>query len=106
MLVVVLNLYDHEGNDTTLFDVTKYKFLINNCTQFPFPLKKASYQHSIISQVQDGKPSELQIARFGWKTENGWKIHPFKSHIINERDFHPNVISVVLEGLNIQLHLT
>ena len=47
MFVGVLNLYDHEGNDTTLFDVTQYKFLVNNCTQFPFPLKKASYQHSI-----------------------------------------------------------
>ena len=61
------------------------------------------------SQVQDGKPSELQIARFGWiyhPIENGWKILPFKSHILNGREFHPNAISVVLDGLNIQLHLT
>ena len=64
---------------------------------------------NIYSQVQDGKPSELQIARFGWiyhPIENGWKILPFKNHILNGREFHPNAISVVLDGLNIQLHLT
>ena len=69
----------------------------------------AWYDVLFISQVQDGKPSELQIARFGWiyhPIENGWKTLPFKSHILNGREFHPNVISVVLDGLNIQLHLT
>ena len=70
--------------------------------------RRTSGSHSF-SQVQDGKPSELQIARFGWiyhPIENGWKILPFKSHILNGREFHPNAISVVLDGLNIQLHLT
>ena len=58
------------------------------------------------SQVQDGKPSELQFARFGLiyhPIENGWKILPFKSYIVNGREFHPNAISVVLDGFNIQL---
>ena len=35
--------------------------------------------------------------------ENGWKILPFKSHILNGRELHPNAISVVLDGLNIHL---
>ena len=61
----------------------------------------------ISSQVQNEKPSELQIARFRWinhPIENGWKILPFKSHILNGREFHPNAISVVLDEFNIQLH--
>ena len=66
-------------------------------------LKICVYPTLYISQVQDGKPSELKIARFGWiiyhPIETGWKILSFKSHILNGREFHPNAISFVLDGL-------
>ena len=42
------------------------------------------------------------MARFGWiyhPIENGWKILPFKSHILNRRDFHPNAFLLKDEWL-------